>query len=148
MTMTNVITRMRTTPYTTQEAYNIIVKHLASMKERAGFVNEDGTFICRYLHEDKKCAIGILIPDEYCEALANKTIYIIMTSGSKEYSEVQHLFSVISSRFLDMTQRIHDYTNNWLNGKADMYIKLKYLGMDYELNLEVLDEAWKGYSER
>lgn len=125
---------------TNQEAFDTVVRHLATMKRRA--INDAET--CLYRAPDgSKCAVGALITDESWDALPE--------ADARNYN--RHLvcllpidFGDISLALLSDLQQAHDNSDNWgdhfegggfINPDA-----LRKVGRWYELNLAQVDTSF------
>lgn len=111
---------------TKQEAFDEVVRHLVKQGKQA----VDGTEICCYRYEGRKCAIGALLPDHlYREEMENRTASALIDG----YSDVAEHFAGLGHFFLTALQGLHDHSCNWLNG--------------FKLSAAAEFAAWHGLSD-
>lgn len=102
--------------------YLTICRHLFQQGEQA--INP--TFACRYRIKGKKCAVGVLIPDDnYSPEMESKSIQALFAIWMKEdwvRSRLGHI------PMLQALQRIHDNSEIWTN-KTCMGLALDAVGI-------------------
>lgn len=115
-----------------QEIFEMVAKHLFQQKERS----MDGK--CLYRGPNgKKCAIGILIPDEkYDPDMEGKCSYQLK---EYEYDLDPAIFNTENTAFLDQLQRAHDLRSNW-NSAENMRKALQSIANDFLLDGKFLSE--------
>ena len=121
-----------------QQAFSSVVSHLAFQKGRSM-----GTGGCLYRGaNNRKCAIGALIPDQlftgdfdsgsdFENAFGSYCVGHLIT----RYGPIRELFAGVSTDMLSDLQRMHD---DWLLGE-DILPKLQDVASRYDLLLDHLD---------
>ena len=118
---------------TQQEIFDTVCKHLAQQKEQAIGTSELGTS-CRYRGKNnKKCAVGCLIPDEvYTPEMDNGWGLgkVLETSKLKHFRQYEWLLLNLQSAHdnakdaEDLQRRLNEIAdNNHLNNKSVTLIK-------------------------
>ena len=133
-----VLPTIRTTPYTNQECYDIVAKHLRHMS-RQSFGVYDGSKICLYHHEGLRCAFGVLIPDAlYDPCFERQRVDGVLRSSTA----LGDLFCHVDLDLLLFLQSTHDLECNWLN-KHKMYQELIEIGKTFKLNTGYAERIWR-----
>lgn len=120
-----------------QQAFDIVCKHLLSMKHQSGIVEEDGTISCQYRDDrGNMCAVGVLIPDDvYSNEFEGTSITQLI-----QRKEVENIFKGCDIGLLCKFQTVHDDGTNWdSNGlKPEAIDTLCKIGKHYRLDVGVL----------
>lgn len=106
-----------------QEAFNKVWQHTI-VENNPKSPNFGGD--CYYRAGDKKCFIGVLIPDSvYDPEMEHKSINYLMHN----FPQINSLFKDTDTLFLSRLQSIHD---SWFDEREE---KLRNLAKDYELTV-------------
>jgi hypothetical protein len=132
-------------PYTMQETFDTVVKHLFTQRKAAKHEYSDGDSVCSYrTHDGLKCAVGCLIPDEmYREMYEGNTASYLFDRDEDLYKlfDVPSFVDTIGTEpkvvlgeFLNRLQRVHDSfePNLW-------YTQLECIARSYNFSTKVLD---------
>jgi hypothetical protein len=134
---------------TNQEAFDAVVRHLASMNRQSVVIESEGldpfgeplSGSCAYRHPDgRKCAIGALIPDDQYDPIIEKSNVWSLVTGLR--SGTPRLDAgTISTDLLINLQDAHDDWNNWDRTGFNRYNLLEAIGKWYDLDTTVLKEV-------
>ena len=120
------------TNLTAQEAFNTVAAHLLSQGEKSVVVEEDGKIFCAYRgSRGRKCAIGVLIPDEVYKPVFED---YIVSGLIRDYG----LFPPELASLLHRLQGIHDTVDSEFWGS-----RLRMLAASQDLDGGVVDECEK-----
>ena len=127
---------------TNQEAFDRVCQHLAKQKERCIIAES-----CRYRLDNKKCAIGALIPDELYESNmdmrpgygspANLSVIRLIT----EYDSIRDLFQGVNANMLYSLQIAHDTSKDLNMLKKHLYNAANQYALDPAM--VAIIESWK-----
>lgn len=122
-------------PKTTQQAYDIGVRHLLHMTERSA--NEDGACLYRSPNGNR-CVIGSMIPDEEYDSNID---HLDNPTGIDElvFDDDVLLPEEIDLMLLVSLQRIHDDPANWgADGFTNIGV-LRTLARDFTISSSIVD---------
>lgn len=134
-----------------QDAFDKVVRHLASMRQRAMILDENTGTICMYETPEKEhCAIGALLvldtPEKHAWAQEAKGD-VESVLYDPEYPEYmpQDGFSIdpgdFDPCFLAGLQGLHDAPANWGDDGFEGWDDLLDFAVDYGLETEVVNAA-------
>lgn len=123
-----------------QEVFEFVSKHLFEQGVQAG----DGVK-CYYRGPNgTKCAVGCLIPDELYEPRMDGRFSAWLESNLDVFELAEQYPGVISNTGVSIgllrdLQFCHDMEQHWITSSA-MRESLRFVGNDFTLNVEFLDE--------
>ena len=134
-----------TTPYTPQQVFDTVARHLLLQKGRA---YDEGA--CQYRDKQgRKCAIGCLIPDEmYLPDMEGMGVLSLLD----HFSQVKDLFDdtlirpyFVGAGLLTALQTVHDGRSFWSDNKFNSHgvAELRLLAKEHALSTTVLDDHVK-----
>jgi hypothetical protein len=120
-----------------QTTYNTVARHLRQQGHRAGVINADNNFCCRYkTPSGESGAIGCLIPDQlYDTEFEGLGIRNVLC----DFPQIKYFLKVTSvddEDFLEELQEAHDANETWAATKR----ALRDIAERYHLNADVLSE--------
>lgn len=141
-------------PLTTQEAFNIVVRHLHSMKFRS---REGGVCVYHSPQEDGtvlKCAIGCLIPDKHYRMEIEGSNYFDLVSEENTHVDILDCIKPLyvkhsKTKILlgSELQSVHDSGLNWDDGiglNERGVEELLHIANEYDLNPWVINKLkWR-----
>jgi len=120
---------------TDQEAFDTVVRHLASQKQQSSRITGDGCPYCCYRSPyGLMCAIGVLIPDEqYSPAFEFEPV------GSIQ--EFVPALKGLNTELLKDLQELHDATKYWDETGFIGWDEIRKIGDTFGLDVSVLGDT-------
>lgn len=126
-----------------QTMFNTVVVHLATQGKRA--TCDVDKVSCRYRARGLKCAVGVLIPDEWYQSDMEGTLHSLLA----KYPKLAHRFGIISDEsttdrnymLLRDLQAIHDSWGVLYVDRTKIKTKLQKVGTNYGLNVDIVDQV-------
>jgi hypothetical protein len=127
---------MRLSVTTNQEAFDNVVRHLSTMKERS--MTPDGASCAYRGDKGLKCAVGALIP----RFVTNDVDAAIQVSGVDYLIDQCGLdIGDVSQALLEDLQEIHDQYTNWRPSGFRAWEQFYALARRFDLDASVVDEV-------